>query len=200
MPCVIPFYRRALHENAVGRVLERVSFRAASLTNVVGLVTEPPSSPDRLALVRIERERDNALARYRRDRDSGALDLAMARLDAEQREASRHRELEGVPADVAVRYLRELSATWMKADGGPGRRMLAEALFERIDVLGAREATIRPTDAAVAYGFAAAIPDRLDVTVGYGRGERNCAVMSDAGAVVRFVRDSPSGFAVRTAS
>ena len=23
----------------------------------------------------------------------------------------------------------------------------------------------------------------------YGRGERNCAVMSDAGAVVRFVRD-----------
>jgi hypothetical protein len=56
--------------------------------------------------------------------------------------------------------------------GGPGRRMLAEALFERIDVLGAREATIRLTDSAVAYGFAAAIPDRLDVAAGYGRGER----------------------------
>ena len=41
--------------------------------------------------------------------------------------------------------------------------MLAEALFERIDVLGAREATIRLTDTAVAFGFAAAIPDRLDV-------------------------------------
>ena len=51
--------------------------------------------------------------------------------------------------------------------------ILAEALFERIDVLGAREATIRPTDTAVAYGFAAAIPDRFDVTVGYGRGERS---------------------------
>ena len=50
--------------------------------------------------------------------------------------------------------------------------MLAEALFERIDVLGAREATIQLADTAVAYGFAAAIPDRLDVTVGYGRGER----------------------------
>ena len=50
--------------------------------------------------------------------------------------------------------------------------MLAEALFERVDVLGAREATIRPTDAAAAYGFAAAIPERLEVTVGYGRGER----------------------------
>jgi hypothetical protein len=77
-----------------------------------------------------------------------------------------------VPADVAVRYLRELSTTWVKADGGPSRRMLAEALFERIDVLGARAATIRLTDSAVAYGFAAAIPDRLDVTVGYCRGER----------------------------
>jgi hypothetical protein len=51
--------------------------------------------------------------------------------------------------------------------------MLAEAVFERVDVLGAREATIRPTDAAVAYSFAAAIPHRFDVTVGYGRGERS---------------------------
>jgi hypothetical protein len=50
--------------------------------------------------------------------------------------------------------------------------MLAEALFERIDVFGAREATIRLTEVAMAYGFAAAIPDQLDVTVGYGRGER----------------------------
>ena len=165
-------YRRALYEDAVGSVLARVSFGAASLTSVVGLVTAPPSSPDRLALARIERERDSVLARYRRDRDSSALDLAMARLDAEQREASRPREVEGVPADVAVLYLQELSKTWAKADGGPGRRMLAEALFERIDVLGGREATIRPTEMAVAYGFAAAIPDRLEVTVGYGRGER----------------------------
>ena len=77
-----------------------------------------------------------------------------------------------MPADVAVRYSRELSTTWAKSDGGPGRRMLAEALFERIDVFGAREATIRLTEVAMAYGFAAAIPDRLDVTVGYGRGER----------------------------
>jgi hypothetical protein len=45
--------------------------------------------------------------------------------------------------------------TWRKADGGPGRRILAEALFERIDVLSLREATIRLTDAAVAHGFAA---------------------------------------------
>ena len=50
--------------------------------------------------------------------------------------------------------------------------MLAEALFERIDFLGFKEANIRLTDLAVAHGFAAAIPDRLTVTVGNGRGER----------------------------
>jgi hypothetical protein len=149
-----------------------VSFGADSLASVVDLVTVPPSSLDRITLGRIERERDAALARYRRDRDSKALDAAMARLDAEEQEARRPREVEGVPADVAVRYLRELPTTWQKADGGPGRRMLAESLFERIDVLSFREATIRLTDSAVAHGFAAAIPERLEVTVGNGRGER----------------------------
>jgi hypothetical protein len=164
-------YGRAVSEDAIGKVLDRVALGADSLTRVVGMVVSPPSSPDGQALARIERERDAAMARYRRDRDSGALDDAMTRL-AEEREARRSREVDGVPADVAVRYLRELPTTWKKADGGPGRRMLAEALFSRIEVLGAREATTHLTDEAVAYGFAAVIPDRIDVTVGNGRGER----------------------------
>jgi hypothetical protein len=96
----------------------------------------------------------------------------MLRLDAEEAEARRSRQADGVPADVAVRYLRELATTWHKAEGGPGRRMLAQALFERIEALGFREATLRLTDTALAHGFAAIIPERLDLTVGYGRGER----------------------------
>jgi hypothetical protein len=74
---------------------------------------------------------------------------------------------------VAVRYLRDLAATWHKAEGGWGRRMVAEALFERIDARGFREATLRLTDTAIAHGFAAVIPERLELTVGYGRGERS---------------------------
>lgn len=81
------------------------------------------------------------------------------------------RDPDGVPADVAVRHRRELATTWEQTDGGLGRQMLAEALFERTHVLGAREATIRLTDGAVAHGFAAAIRDRIDVTVENGRGE-----------------------------
>jgi hypothetical protein len=152
-----------------------VSFRPETLRRVVGLVTTPPASPDRLALARIERDRDAALALYRRDRDSVALDRRMARLDTEEMEARRPHQPDGIPADVAVSYLRDLAATWRKAEGGPGRRMLAEALFERIDALGFREATLRLTGEALAHGFASVIPQRLDLTVGYGRGERSRA-------------------------
>jgi hypothetical protein len=153
-------------------VLEQVSLRADTLAQVVGLVTAPLGGPDRLALARIERERDAALARYRRDRESTALNRAMARLDGEEAAARRPCEPTGVPAEVATRYLRELAVTWDSADGGPGRRLLAEALFERIDAVGFREATLHLSDAAIAHGFAAVVPERLNITVGYGRGER----------------------------
>lgn len=63
----------------------------------------------------------------------------------------------------------------MEAKGAPGRRMLAKALLSRIDVLGAREATMHLTHAALAHWFAAAIPERLDATAGNGRGERSWA-------------------------
>ncbi len=165
-------HKREVYEDGIGRVLDRVALGAGSLAKVVEMVVAPPSSPDEVALARIERERDAALAGYRRTRDSAALDEMMARLDSDEREARRPSEVEGVPADVAVRYLRELPTTWRKADGGPGRRMLAEALFSRIDILGARRATIHLTNDSVAHGFPAAIPDRLDVIVGNGRGER----------------------------
>ncbi len=97
----------------------------------------------------------------------------MKRLDDEQTEASRPRGEEGVPADVAVTYLRDLAETWRHADRGSGRRMLAEALFERVDALGFREATLHLTDTAIAHGFAAVLPARVTLEiVGNGRGER----------------------------
>lgn len=165
-------YERSVYEDAVGGVLDRVALGAEAMTKVVGLVVSPPATPDGAELARIERVREAALGRYLKNRDSRALDDAMERLDAAERDALTPKVAEGIPAAVAVSYLRELSTTWRKADGGKGRRMLAESLFSRIEVLGAREATIHLTSEAQAYGFAAAIPDRVEVIVGYGRGER----------------------------
>jgi len=87
----------------------------------------------------------------------------MAWLDLEESEARRPSQPDGIPADVAVCYRRELSTTWRKAEGGSGRRMLAEALrTDRRSQLGFREATLRLTGEAIAHGFAAIIPNRLD--------------------------------------
>jgi hypothetical protein len=64
-----------------------------------------------------------------------------ARLDVDLALLPRN-PIEGVPAEVAVRYVRELPKTWRNAEGGKGRQLLASALFDRIDVLGISEATV----------------------------------------------------------
>ena len=89
------------------------------------------------------------MARYLRDRDATVLERTMAQLDAEQVAAESRDRVEGVPADVAVRYVRELPETWRRAEGGKGRQLLAGALFDRIDVLGMREATVHLSAHAV---------------------------------------------------
>lgn len=101
-----------------------------------------------------------------------------------------------VPAADAARYLRDLPATWRRAGGGPGRRLLASALFDRIYVLGVREATIHLSEQAVRHGLAGVLPERLGLVVN-GRGER-----SSAEAIRVIVRIAPrhSPGAARAAS
>ena len=90
----------------------------------------------------------------------------------------------GVPVDVAVRYLRELPATWKGADGGAGRQLVASALFSRIEVLGLQEATVHLTEHAVRHGIAAALPEVVGISVS-GRGERASASLTQQS--LRFV-------------
>jgi hypothetical protein len=180
-------YPMDLYEQVVEGILAEAALAAPTLASVVGALVPSSARRDDAALARIAREREVALARYVRDRDSAVLDATMRALDADEARALQPREEEGVPADEAVRYLRELPETWAKARGGTGRAMVADALFERIDVLGLREATAHLTTDAVRHGLAAALPKEFGILV-RGRGERNCVVMSDAGAVVRFVR------------
>lgn len=72
----------------------------------------------------------------------------------------------------AVRFLKDLGGTWVATDGGKGQKMLAETLFERIEVRSFREFRLQLTDAAIAYGFGAALRARLGISVS-GRGERS---------------------------
>lgn len=95
----------------------------------------------------------------------------MARLDVEEVDARQERLVTGVPREKAVQYLSDLGRTWEAADGGPGRKALAQALFVRIEVRGFREVTLRLTDSAIAHGFGSVLPERFGLSVN-GRGER----------------------------
>ena len=146
---------------------------AAALAGVVGqLAGQARDREDRRALRRIDGERECALARYRCRRDVDALDLAIRELDRQEAYARRPRNEDGVPAELAVRYLQQLPETWRLAGAGPGRRQLASALFERIEVLGLREATVYLTSEAARHEFAAALPQEVEISVS-GRGERS---------------------------
>jgi hypothetical protein len=167
-------YHMDTYESVVGQLLDRVSVDAAQLTAVVGQsVAATSARPDQADLDRVTRQRQKALDRFVRDRDHGALDQAMAALDRE--EAAVHqaslREAKPVPADAAVRYLRELPVTWAKAQGGHGRQLLASALFDRIDVLGLQEMAITLSAHAARYGMGEVLPAELRLPVN-GRGER----------------------------
>jgi hypothetical protein len=166
-------YPREAYEAAIEQVLGKVSLNASQVTRVVGMLVGSEAGPDKVALKRIEQERHAAAQQVVKDRDYERLRLTMERLDREESEARAPREADGIPAKEAVRYLRRLARTWRLAEGGPGRRQLVEALFESVDALGFREMVLRLTPEAVAHGFHEVIPERLDLTVGYGRGERS---------------------------
>jgi hypothetical protein len=70
-------YRAAEYETIVRDVLADVSLGADRISAVVEAIRAP--EPDRLAMARIGRERDAALARYRRDRDLHTLEATNGR-------------------------------------------------------------------------------------------------------------------------
>lgn len=67
--------------------------------------------------------------------------------------AARGATPEGPSAEDATEFLRNLPELWDQAEPS-GRKLLAEALFERIDVLGAGKAKLHPSASAQAQGWA----------------------------------------------
>ena len=146
-------YPRIDFESLVPLVLERVSLGAADIAATVSLyhsVRGP--GPDQLALARIAHERERAAATFLRERNMAALEVAMARLDEEERAAKVSVPAEPLsPAEIR-RYLEHLPE-WWAAVGPDDRKALAETLFARIRVLSLRKATIEPTFEATARGL-----------------------------------------------
>ncbi|MHB8399629.1 MAG: recombinase family protein [Candidatus Limnocylindrales bacterium] len=164
-------YRKELYEEVVEGLLAEMALGASTLTRVVSALAGSGAGPDRRELDRIKRERTRATTRYVRDRDTTKLDATMRELDRAAEAARTPKTGAVIPADVAVRYLRDLPGTWRAAEGGPGQQLLASALFSRIEVLGLQEATVHLTEHAVRHGVASALPAEVGISVS-GRGER----------------------------
>lgn len=99
----------------------------------------------------------------------------MVRLRPE--EANARASTKVVSATEAVAWLRDLRALWAGADDS-GRRLLTEAIFEKVGVLGVQSVSIHPTPEADAHGWSEAfgsVPLLLDAGRALstdGRGER----------------------------
>lgn len=158
-------YRADEYEAIVAEILDQVAIGADRVAAVVAATRDP--EPDRLALARIGRERDAALARYRRDRDVRGLETTMASLDEQERDALAGGPVTAMSAGEVTAYLGNLRAVWDRAPSS--RRALAESLFERIEVLGLRRMHLEPTPSAIAAGLVEAF---ASASAGYGRGER----------------------------
>ena len=166
-------YKAEVYEDLIPQLLDRVQLGAGTLTQVMDNLEVYPDTT--FAVARIQRERETATTRYLQDRDLLALERTMARLDAEEAEA-KVSALAVQPAE-ALAWLHDLPALWAAADDS-GRRLLTEALFEKVEVLGVESVTIHPTPEADAHGWSdafGAAPLLLNAGRAfstYGRGER----------------------------
>ncbi len=126
-------YTVEVFDDLVPQILDRTRVGAITMTQVVAALDIHPDTT--FTIARIERDREAALAAYRRDRDIYALEQAMADLDAE--EASAKASTKVVSAAEAVAWLHDLPALWAAADDS-GRRLLTEALFKKAEAWGSR--------------------------------------------------------------
>ena len=157
-------------EGIVRQALGHVSANAGLATAVIEGLGSDAAGPDPATITRIERDRESAMTRYRRDRDATALEATMRRLDQDEAEAQ-VTQADLPTAAEAVEYLGNLPQLWEEAEGS-GRRLLAEALFDRIDVLGAGKVHLHPSASSRAQGWAEAWDGaRLVVMVG-ARGDK----------------------------
>jgi hypothetical protein len=114
---------------------------------------------------RLDKERDAAIKRYRKDRDAAALEKEMRRLGADEAIVGRPIERRRPSLEARRTYLESLPRFWLDADARD-RKRLAEALFERVYVLGTSTVVVVPTRQAAEHGLTEAIPAREVEMVG----------------------------------
>lgn len=130
----------SLYEGWVADALRETSLAVGELTQAAE-VYRGSAPVDELALRRIARARERALARYATTRDLAVLERDMARLDEEEKTAKTPPQERPAWSEVLA-VLKDLPAMWREAEPAD-RKGLAEAHIEDVTALGARRMTVR---------------------------------------------------------
>jgi DNA invertase Pin-like site-specific DNA recombinase len=193
-------YKLEVYEDAIGKAFEHVAVSSTLKASTVALARRPdPEHGDVLAQARITRERDQAALRFAKDRDLGRLEATMARLDAEAQAAVVRPSRIPTVAEART-YLESLPDLWAKTSDA-GRHAIAEAVFERIDVLGANDFSFTLTASAKARGWDAAFgAGDQSISIGRsGRGERDSPATNDLSITMRLAEPPEPCDLVRSA-
>jgi DNA invertase Pin-like site-specific DNA recombinase len=164
-------YVATVYDEIAPRALDHVVANAALMADVedaVGQLAEHPRDEFRLA--RIRRERQQATRLLEADRDVAAWKSTMERLDREEAEAQAMDRPPLTFREVAE-ALADLRSLFADAEPATQHR-IAEALFDRVEVLGPSEVWLHPSVEAEARGWAAAMSGEFRIESRYGRGER----------------------------
>ncbi|HEV8488968.1 MAG TPA: recombinase family protein [Candidatus Limnocylindrales bacterium] len=195
-------YPAELVEDAIGVALRHVATSATLAVDAIARATDPglrASAGDTLAQLRIARERDAAALRFARDRDLARLEAALRRLDTESA-VSADAPIRTPTAAAARAYLEDLPRLWAETSE-VGRRAIADAVFERVEILGVEHYWLAVTPAAKAHGWdVAAGAGKISHSIGQsGRGERDSASTNDLVAHLRLIEAPPPFRAKRSA-
>jgi hypothetical protein len=187
-----------VYERVIGKAFEHVAVSSRRKADAVAASTRPErDGAGVLAQARIKSERERVALQLAKDRDLGRLEATMARLDAEA-EAAVVRPSRVPRAAEARSYLESLPELWAKTSDA-GRHAIAEAVFERIDVLGVTDYTFTLTAHAKARGWDAAFGARV-VRVKQGRSGRGERARADTIQLnVRIIGDGSGSALERSA-
>jgi len=165
-------YAADTFDRIVPRALAHVSANAALIAEVEAAVTrQVVPAPNQFALARIRRDRQQATRRLETDCDVGAWKAAWDRLAQEEavvEAAAREPESALTVAEV----LADLRGMYDDAEPETKHR-IAQALFDKAEVLGPTEVWLHPSIEAEERGWAAAMSGEFRVELRQtGRGER----------------------------
>jgi DNA invertase Pin-like site-specific DNA recombinase len=184
-------YTADTYDRIVPRALAHVSANAALIAEVEAAVTRQVGpAPNQFVLARIRRDRQQATRRLETDCDVGAWKVAWVRL-AQEEAAVEAAAREPESATTVAEVLADLRSLYDDAEPETKHR-IAQALFEKVEVLGPAQVWLHPSVEAEERGWAAAMSGEFQLELRQtGRGERSRTSGQSCRTVVRAGVNSP---------